>query len=66
MVDGWKDKKAKGSWVAGMEYTKVRAGRDSDNPATTSKKLRRPLRISKIVHSRSNTGLLPRSKYVLF
>lgn len=40
MVDGWKDKKAKGSWAVGTEYTEVRAGREGDNPATTSKVLR--------------------------
>lgn len=45
MVDGWKDKKAKGSWVAGMEYTKVRAVRDSGNLETASKELRTPLRL---------------------
>lgn len=37
MVDGWKDKKAKGSWVAGMEYTEVRAVRDGDNPVKYSR-----------------------------
>lgn len=45
MVDGWKDKKAKDSWVAGMEYTEVRAVRFGDNPATTSKVLRTPLKL---------------------
>ena len=45
MVDGWKDKKAKGSWVAGTEYTEVRAVRDNDNPATSSKVLRTPLKL---------------------
>lgn len=45
MVDGWKGKKGKDSWVAGMEYTKVRAIRDSDNPATTSQELRTSLRL---------------------
>jgi len=43
MVGGWKDKKAKDSWVAGMEYIEVRAVRDGDNPAMTSEVLRTPL-----------------------
>lgn len=45
MVDGWKDKKEKGSLVAGMEYTEVRVVRDGDNPATTIKVLRTPLKL---------------------
>lgn len=44
MVDGWKDKKATGSWVAGTEYTEVRAVREGDNPAT-SKVVRTPLKL---------------------